>query len=64
MCFDHHSCTGLNDMNIEPWLSPAIGTVPMDIPSSSNMDLIHTAWRLQSESAIYSASVDDKATVF
>ena len=51
-------------MKIEPWLSPQIGTVGMLMPNSLSRDCIHTACRLQSDKAIYSASVDDKATVF
>ena len=41
-----------------------MGIVPKGIPSSENTDFIQTAWQLQSESAIYPASVDDNATVF
>ena len=36
----------------------------IDIPNSFSRDCIHTACRLQLDKAIYSALVDDKATVF
>jgi hypothetical protein len=51
-------------MKIEPWLSPLICMGVTDIPSSSKRNLIQTACQLQSDSAMYSASVLDKATVF
>jgi len=64
MCLVCRSCTGLEPMKIDPWLSPQIGIALCVIPSSRNNDFIHTACQLVSDSAIYSASVDDKATVF
>jgi len=56
--------TGLDAMKIEPWLSPQIGIGLRLYPSSPIRVCIQTTWRLQSESAMYSASVEDKATVF
>ena len=56
--------TGLDVIKIEPWLSPQIGIGLRLHPSSPIRVWIQTTWRLQSESAMYSASVEDKATVF
>src|SRR5277367_1549765 len=64
MCLDRFSCTGLDPMKMEPWLSPLTWMGPTLIPSSFKRDFIQTACRLQSDKAIYSASVLDKATVF
>src|SRR6266436_5880168 len=65
MCFDNFPVTGLADMKIDPWLSPSIGIGCLNMmPSSPIRVCIQTTWRLQSESAIYSASVEESATVF
>src|SRR5712691_555422 len=65
MCLERFSVTGLEAMNIEPWLSPWMGTGLLNLkPSSPIRARSHVTWRLQSESAMYSASVDDSATVF
>ena len=64
MCLDLFSVTGFDPMKREPWLSPATCMGGTLILSSDRRDLIQTACRLQSDKAIYSASVLDKATVF
>lgn len=51
-------------MKIESWLSLQIGTVLIIIPISASRYFIHIACQLVSDKTIYSASVDDKATVF
>ena len=56
--------TGFDPMKREPWLSPATCMGGTLIPSSERRDLIQTACRLQSDKAIYSALVLDKAMVF
>ena len=64
MCLDLFSVTGFDLMKREPWLSPAMCVGGTLIPSSERRDLIQTTCRLQSDKAIYSALVLDKATVF
>ena len=64
MCLDLFSLTGFDPMKREPWLSPATCMGGTLIPSSERRDLIQTTCRLQSDKAIYSASVLDKAMVF
>ena len=51
-------------MKIELWLSLLICMGRTLIPSSDKRDFIQTACRLQSDNAIYLASVLDSATVF
>jgi len=51
-------------IKMEPMLSPLMGTVLKGKPHSSNRDFIHMICQHVSDNAIYSASVDEKATVF
>ena len=51
-------------MNMDPWLLPQIGIGNKLKPISPNMFLVHTNWQEQLLKAMYSASVDDRATVF
>ena len=53
--------TRLSAMKIEPWLLPQIGIGSNVYPSSSIIVQIHETCLLQSESAMYSASVDKYA---
>ena len=64
MCLDLFSCTELDPMKIEPWLLPLICMGATLIPSSFKRALIQTACQLQSDKAIYSASVLDRAIFF
>jgi len=51
-------------MNMLPWLSPQIVIGDTWKPIYPKRLIIHMAWQQQSEIAMYSASVDDKAMVF
>ena len=64
MCLDLFSVTGFDPMKREPWLSPATCMGGTLVPSLDRRDLIQTTCQLQSDKAIYLASVLDKATVF
>ena len=64
ICLDLFSVTGLDTMKIDPWLSPQMGIAFRLKPISCKSVLTYTTWWLQSDSAIYSASVEDNATVF
>src|ERR1700735_410578 len=64
MCFDLFSVTGLEAIKIEPWLSPQIGTGWSSYPNSPRIVCTQTTCLLQSDSAMYSASVDERAIVF
>ena len=55
---------GVRSDEINPMLSPLMGTVPKGKPNSSKRDFIHMICRHMSDSAMYSASVDERATVF
>src|SRR6201999_162747 len=54
----------LEPMKIDPWLSPHITVSVSIIPISDNNDCSQVICRHVSDSAMYSASVDDNATVF
>ena len=51
-------------MKMEPWLSLQMGMAVKYILASLKRDLNQSACRQQSERAMYSASVEDSATVF
>ena len=64
MCFVRLSWTGLEALNIAPWLSPQSGIALIVIPSSFKNERIQTNCLDVSERDIYSTSVDDRAIVF
>ena len=59
-----HRLKHIEEKKIEPWLLPQMGTIGILYPSSLKRAWIHTACRLQSDKAIYSALVDDKGNGF
>ena len=64
MCLDLFSCTGFDPMKREPWLSLLMWMGPTSMSSLLSKDFIQTACQIQSDKAIYLASVLDRATVF
>jgi len=51
-------------MKMDPMLSPLMGTVPKGKPNSSKRDFIHFTCQHVSDKAMYSASVDERVTIF
>jgi len=51
-------------MKIEPWLSLNNRMGASSMPSSENRFLTQTSWQLVSDKDMYSASVEESATVF
>jgi hypothetical protein len=64
ICLILFSIIGLEAMKIDPWLSLQIGTGPTLSPSSQRTLHNQAACQPVSDSAMYSASVEDKAIVF
>src|SRR5258708_36809958 len=64
MCFERCSCAGLEARNIAPWLSPHKAISLISKFSSLNNDSIQTICLVESLRHMYSASVEDNATVF
>src|SRR5258708_9770920 len=64
MCFEQCSCAGLEAKNIAPWLSPHKAISLISKFNSLNNDSIQTICLVVSLRHIYSASVEDNATVF
>src|SRR5258707_1895522 len=64
MCFEQCSCAGLEAKNIAPWLSPHKAISLISKFSSLNNDSMHTICLVVSLRHMYSASVEDNATVF
>ena len=63
ICLLRLSCTGLDAMNIAPWLSPQSGIGRKSMPNSFIRTLIQTSCLHASDSDIYSASVEESAIV-
>ena len=64
MCLLLLSTAGFIAKNIAPWLSPHSAKLDILNPISLNKDSLQVIWRAVSLRHIYSASVEESATVF
>src|SRR5712675_521485 len=64
MCLVRFSVTALVALKIAPWLSPHSGMYVIGILSLPMSECIHTNWRVVSDKDMYSASVEERVTVF